>query len=103
MLIMHSAQARAKGELDDRGQTIFNIAIDADSKAAYQADGHDIELISARLTAGGEDTDSYGTTLSGVTFISDQNSGITVLYRPPSIPPAWYASTAAWKRPFRLV
>ncbi|UVL55272.1 dermonecrotic toxin domain-containing protein [Pseudomonas sp. B21-035] len=82
MLIMHSAQARAKGELDDRGQTIFNIAIDADSKAAYQADGHDIELISARLTAGGEDTDSYGTTLSGVTFISDQNSGITVLYRP---------------------
>ncbi|WP_433885153.1 dermonecrotic toxin domain-containing protein [Pseudomonas vranovensis] len=82
MLIMHSAQARAKGELDDRGQTIFNIAIDADSKAAYQADGHDIELISARLSAGGEDTDSYGTTLSGVTFISDQNSGITVLYRP---------------------
>ncbi|MFJ2546931.1 dermonecrotic toxin domain-containing protein [Pseudomonas sp. NPDC087612] len=82
MLIMHSAQARAKGELDDRGQTIFNIAIDADNKAAYQADGHDIELISARLSAGGKDTDSYGTTLSGVTFISDQNSGITVLYRP---------------------
>ncbi|MNJ25788.1 hypothetical protein D3C77_202440 [compost metagenome] len=82
MLKMHSIQARAKGELDDQGQTIFDIAIDADSAAAYLADGHDIRLIPARLTAGGEDTDSYGTTLSGVTFVNDQTSGITILYRP---------------------
>ncbi|MGF6590183.1 dermonecrotic toxin domain-containing protein [Pseudomonas sp. 2835] len=82
MLKLQSAQARAKGELDDKGQTIFNIAIDADSAAAYQADGHDIRLFPARLTAGGEDTESYGTTLSGVTFICDEKSGVTVLYRP---------------------
>ncbi|MBF4206682.1 hypothetical protein EI533_02935 [Pseudomonas donghuensis] len=82
MLKLHSVQARAKGELDDSGQKIFNIAIDADSAAAYLADGHNIRLIPARLTRGGKDTDSYGTTLSGVTFVSDKNSGITLLYRP---------------------
>ncbi|ROL78473.1 hypothetical protein BHU25_02155 [Pseudomonas vranovensis] len=82
MLIMHSAQARAKGELDDKGQRIFDIAIDADSAAAYLVEGHDIRLIPARLTAGGKDTDNYPATLSGVTFVCDQTSGITVLYRP---------------------
>ena len=82
MLKMHSVQARTTGDMNAGGQAILDIAIDADSTEAYRANGHDIRLIPARLTAGGEDTESYGVTLSGVTFITDQKSGNTLLYCP---------------------
>ncbi|MFK8332401.1 dermonecrotic toxin domain-containing protein [Pseudomonas sp. BJa5] len=82
MLKMHSVHARANGNLDAHGKVIFDIAIDAGHTDDYQVSGHDIRLIPARLTVGGQDTNDGPTTLSGVTFINDQTSGITVLYCP---------------------
>lgn len=97
MLKMHCAMAKAKGDLDDKAQAILDIAIDADNAAAYRHDGHDIRLIPAMLTTGGADTNLHGTVLSGVTFITDLNSGLTVLYRPehPSRPVRQYPSLEA--------
>ncbi|MNJ10902.1 hypothetical protein D3C77_50690 [compost metagenome] len=97
MLKMHCAMATAKGDLDDKAQVILNIAIDADNAAAYRHEGHDIRLIPAMLTAGGADTNLHGTVLSGVTFISDLHSGLTLLYRPehPTRPVRQYPSLEA--------
>lgn len=82
MLKMQSTHARATGDINAQGQAIFDIAIDADNAEAFLADGHSIRLIPARLTAGGEDTEGYGVTLSGVTFVTDEKSDTTLLYRP---------------------
>ncbi|MDH0303960.1 MULTISPECIES: DUF6543 domain-containing protein [unclassified Pseudomonas] len=67
-----------RGYLNDQSQAILALASDA----RYQADGHDIRLLAARLTSGGPDTDDQPVTLSGVTFIEDQASGVTLLYLP---------------------
>ncbi|PYC17373.1 hypothetical protein [Pseudomonas mosselii] len=66
-----------RGYLDDQSQTILALA----SEGRYQADGHDIRLLAARLTSGGPDTADQPVTLSGVTFIEDQASGVTLLYQ----------------------
>jgi len=82
MLELQCVMFHAKGDLDSAGQKILAVAITADSRAAFQVDGHDIRLLPAMLTAGGNDTDRQGTALSGVTFVEDRISGITLLYRP---------------------
>nr|WP_314877409.1 DUF6543 domain-containing protein [uncultured Pseudomonas sp.] len=87
-LQMQSLLLHAQGHLDSASQAILRIVIDAGSSAQYQADGHDIRLIAAQLTSGGADTHEQAVTLSGVTFIEDRSSGITLLYLPdhPSSP-----------------
>ncbi|CRI55712.1 hypothetical protein [Pseudomonas sp. CCOS 191] len=82
MLKLQNLLYHQGGYLDSVGHSILSVAIDADSRSAFQADGHDIQLLSALLTAGGEDTDGQTTTLSGVTFIEDRASKVTLLYRP---------------------
>lgn len=93
MLQMQSLLLHARGHLDSASQAILRIAMDASSAAQYQADGRDIRLIAARLTSGGADTNEQPVTLSGVTFIEDRSSGITLLYLPdhPSSPIRQYA------------
>lgn len=80
MLRLQSMVLQLRGILDHRGQAVLDIAIDANSKALFQAAGHDIRLHSAVLTSGGADTDYKAVTLSGIVFIEDRASGITLLY-----------------------
>lgn len=82
MLALQSLLLHQSGHLSSAGQKILSVAIDADSQAAYQVDSHDIRLLPAHFTAGGEDTEEHATTLSGVTFIEDRISRVTLLYRP---------------------
>ncbi|HEF4758555.1 TPA: hypothetical protein SAN82_000959 [Pseudomonas putida] len=64
---------------------ILNIAIDANTPDAWRADGKRVAILPACLSAGGKDTPNEGgVTLSGVTFIEDQISGVTLLYTPDS-------------------
>ena len=64
---------------------VLNAAIDADTPQAWLAGGKRIELLPAYLSAGGKDTPNEGpVTLSGVTFIHEQVSGMTLLYLPDS-------------------
>ncbi len=62
----------------------LDITIDAATSQAWQADGNNIELIPAVLTVGGPDTEDGPSTLSGITFIHQKNSGSTLLYLPDS-------------------
>lgn len=82
MLKLQNLMYHQCGELDNVGHAILSVAIDADSQSAFRVGGHDIQLLPALLTAGGEDTDGQTTTLSGVTFIEDRASKVTLLYRP---------------------
>lgn len=82
MLRMQGLLLHGKGVLNDQGLAILQIAVQADSHSAYQAQGYDIRLLAATLTPGGADTDFGPTTLSGVTFIEDRHSGVTLLYLP---------------------
>jgi hypothetical protein len=80
MLAMQCLQLKGLNQLTDEGMAIMHIAIHARSSKDYQADGHAIRLLPARLTAGGTDTDGSTSTISGVTFIEDHTTGITLLY-----------------------
>lgn len=82
MLQMQAIYALHRGLLTPAAQQILNTAIDANSRAAYGANGQRIVLRAARFSAGGGDTDERGTTLSGVTFIEEQVSGQTLIYLP---------------------
>lgn len=82
MLAMQSVLSQGLNLLSDEGVAIMQVAIHACSSTDYQADGHAIRLLPATLTAGGADTDHRSDTLSGITFIEDQSSGITLLYLP---------------------
>lgn len=81
-LQMQGLYARQRGLLDAPGKVMLDIAIDADSRQAWQPDGKRIVLRPARFSAGGTDTAERTTTLSGVTFIEEQNGGQTLLYLP---------------------
>lgn len=70
------------GQLDSTSQAMLLQVIDARSKSEYQANGYDLRLLAARLTSGGPDTKGRATTLAGITFIEDQISKTTLLYRP---------------------
>lgn len=81
-LKLHAALATHQQHLDAAASKILDIAIDADSRIRYSADGHAIELRPAGLTTGGSDTLCQGTSLFAITFIHDRRSGQTVLYLP---------------------
>ncbi|KJZ43517.1 hypothetical protein [Pseudomonas fluorescens] len=64
---------------------VLNIAIDANTQVAWNVDGKRIALLPVYLSAGGRDTPNQGpVTLSGVSFIEEQVSGMTLLYLPDS-------------------
>ncbi|EJM95730.1 hypothetical protein PMI34_00783 [Pseudomonas sp. GM74] len=85
MLRLQGEFAMLNKDIDADGQRVLNIAIDANSREAYSIDGKRIALLPAHLSVGGADTDKQGpSTLSGVTFIVEQTSGLTLLYLPDS-------------------
>lgn len=97
MLRMQGLLLHGQGTLNAQGLAILEVAIAASSSTAYQAQGHDIQLLPATLTAGGPDTEDRPVTLSGITFIEDRTSGITLLYLPehPTTALAQYQSLEA--------
>ncbi|MCU1749580.1 dermonecrotic toxin domain-containing protein [Pseudomonas sp. 6D_7.1_Bac1] len=85
MLKLQGEFALLKRDIDANGQQVLDIAIDANSREAYEANGKCIVLLPAHLNVGGADTDNEGpSTLTGVTFIEEQISGLTLLYLPDS-------------------
>ncbi|MGE8066062.1 dermonecrotic toxin domain-containing protein [Pseudomonas sp. NPDC089569] len=85
MLKLQGEFAVLQRDIDGNGQRLLDIAIDADSRQAYTLDGKNIALLPAHLSVGGSDTPGQGpSTLSGVTFIVEHNSGLTLLYLPDS-------------------
>ncbi|WP_446434386.1 dermonecrotic toxin domain-containing protein [Pseudomonas sp. 1152_12] len=84
MLKGQSMLARLQGLRDDDAYLdLLNIAIDANTPAAWEVGGKRIRLLPAHLGAGGKDTNEESTiTLSGITFIEERNSGKTLLYLP---------------------
>ncbi len=85
MLKLQGEFALLQQQIDAHGRQVLNIAIDANTSQAFAAQGTRIVLLPAHLTVGGEDTPHQGpSTLSGVTFIEEQVSGLTLLYLPDS-------------------
>jgi hypothetical protein len=85
MLKLQGEFALQQRQITIDGHQLLEIAIDADSREAYAANGKRIVLLPANLTVGGEDTPHQGpSTLAGVTFIVEQISGLTLLYLPDS-------------------
>jgi hypothetical protein len=74
--------ALLRGAINATEWQILNIAIEAATPQAWSANGQQIVLLPACLSAGGKDTDNKPTTLSGITFIEEQISGLTLLYLP---------------------
>ena len=100
MLSLQALLLEAHGRLKADGRALLEVALNAQSQTDYQADGRDVRLLAAMLTTGGPDTDDKPTTLSGVTFIEDQASGITLLCLPehPDLPLSQYPDleSARW-------
>lgn len=85
MLKMQGEFARLQNQIDQNDLQILKIAIDANTSQAWNAHGKRIVLLPAYLSLGGTDTPNEGpVTLSGVTFIEEQVSGVTLLYLPDS-------------------
>jgi hypothetical protein len=85
MLRLQGEFAALAKDIDADGQQVLDIAINANSREAFSANGKRIELLPAHLTVGGKDTHGQGpSTLSGVTFIVERISGMTLLYLPDS-------------------
>lgn len=83
MLRLQGQCARLQNELGDDDLQIFDTAIDADSAQAWTSQGKRVVLLPAYLSAGGKDTEGEGpSTLSGVMFIEEQISSVTLLYLP---------------------
>lgn len=82
MLRLQSLLACAQGNLDETAQAILEAAIDGNSTVTRHIDGRQIALRPAKLSQGGSDTQGRSSTLSGITFISDDLSGTTLLYLP---------------------
>ncbi|HCS43473.1 MAG TPA: hypothetical protein DIW52_11680, partial [Pseudomonas sp.] len=77
--------ARLQKQIDPNDLQILTIAIDANTPQAWNTDGKRIVLLPAYLSPGGADTPNEGpVTLSGVTFIEEQVSGVPLLYLPDS-------------------
>lgn len=75
--------AHLQGQIDAQALRLLQIATDADGSEAWNVEGKRIRLLPAHLTAGGKDTAGASPiTLSGITFIEEQNSGQTLLYLP---------------------
>jgi hypothetical protein len=85
MLKIQSENARLQKHLSDDEAALLNIAIDADTAEAWQANGKRIVLLPVSLKVGGKDTPGEGpVTLSGVSLIEEQISGVTLLHLPDS-------------------
>ncbi|CAI8910083.1 dermonecrotic toxin domain-containing protein [Pseudomonas sp. IT-P4] len=85
MLRLQGEFAVLAKDINTDGQQVLDIAIDANNRDAFSANGKRIQLLPAYLTVGGKDTHGQGpSTLSGVTFIVEQISGLTLLYLPDS-------------------
>ncbi|MDF9777082.1 dermonecrotic toxin domain-containing protein [Pseudomonas baetica] len=85
MLRLQGEFAELGKDIDANGRQVLEIAIDASSREAFTSDNKRIELLPAHLTVGGKDTHAQGSsTLSGVTFIVEHVSGLTLLYLPDS-------------------
>lgn len=84
MLKLQGEYTRLQKQISHADQQILDIAIDADTPQAWKAQGKRVVLFAATLTAGGADTNDGPVTLSGVTFIEEQVSGVTLLYLPDS-------------------
>ncbi|WP_338476571.1 dermonecrotic toxin domain-containing protein [Pseudomonas khavaziana] len=75
--------ARMQNHINADELRLLNIAIDADTHAAWNIDAKHISLLPATLSAGGKDTQEQSPiTLSGITFIEEKISGKTLLYLP---------------------
>ncbi|MGW8462777.1 hypothetical protein [Pseudomonas sp. CLCA07] len=85
MLQLQGSCARLQKQINQNEWQVLNIAITADTPPAWNVAGKRIVLLPAYLSAGGKDTPNEGgTTLSGVTFVQEQVSGMTLLYLPDS-------------------
>jgi len=84
MLQMQGDSALLQGHLDRDGWQMLRTAIDAATVQAFSTEGRRIALLPASLTVGGADTGDGETGLSGITFIQEQVSGVTLLYLPDS-------------------
>ncbi|WP_338584965.1 DUF6543 domain-containing protein [Pseudomonas sp. MAG733B] len=85
MLKLQGEVAMLQRQISAVGLRVLQIAIDANSHEGYAVGGKRIVLLPAHLTVGGEDTQKRGpSTLSGVTFIEEQITGLTLLYLPDS-------------------
>jgi hypothetical protein len=85
MLKIQSDNARLQKHLSADESALLNIAIDADTAEAWQANGKRLVLLPVSLKVGGKDTPGEGpVTLSGVSLIEEQISGVTLLYLPDS-------------------
>jgi hypothetical protein len=83
MLKLQGECARLQKQISPDELKTLNIAIDAQAPDAWRVDGKRIVIYPASLTVGGKDTPGEGpVTLSGVTFIEEQISGVTLLYLP---------------------
>lgn len=77
--------ARLQKQISHDDLDLLNIAIEANTPDAWLAGGKRVAILPVSLTVGGKDTpNDGGVTLSGVTFIQEQVSGITLLYTPDS-------------------
>ncbi|VVN76615.1 hypothetical protein PS718_00783 [Pseudomonas fluorescens] len=77
--------ARLQGHINDSHLQILDIAISADHAQAWNRHNQRVVILPAILTMGGKDTPRQGpSTLSGVTFIQEQVSGVTLVYLPES-------------------
>ncbi|WP_433767396.1 dermonecrotic toxin domain-containing protein [Pseudomonas putida] len=85
MLKLQGEFARLQKQINHDDLQILNVAIDASTPEAWRAGGKRVVLLPVHLSAGGKDTPNEGgVTLSGVTFIQEQISGVTLLYTPDS-------------------
>ncbi|WLH34573.1 hypothetical protein PSH79_21985 [Pseudomonas sp. FP2196] len=85
MLKLQGRFARLQGHINNDELRTLEIAISADSASAWNTGGQRVVILPASLTVGGKDTLNQGpSTLSGVTFIEEQVSGVTLLYLPDS-------------------
>lgn len=83
MLKLQGECARLQKQMSTDDLKILNIAIDAQTHDAWRVDGKRIAILPASLNVGGKDTPGAGpVSLSGVTFIEEQISGVTLLYLP---------------------
>jgi hypothetical protein len=85
MLTLQGTCARLQKQINQVEWQVLKIAIEANTPDAWNVDGQRIVIRPAYLSAGGKDTPNEGpTTLSGVTFIEEQVSRMTLLYLPDS-------------------
>ena len=85
ILRLQGELARLQNHIGHDDLHTLNIAIDANTPDAWHTGGKRVVILPAYLSAGGKDTPNEGgVTLSGVTFIQEQVSGVTLLYTPDS-------------------